>query len=89
MAAVFLQLIWQIDDADGFEGAFFDADAAATAQGFRYDRFVSLNSYCFYSATHHRAEANARLITLFHFAFVLIKNSYSRHGQMPTNEIDM
>lgn len=80
MAAVFLQFVGQVDDADGFEGAFFDADAAAAAKSLRYDGFVSLNSYGFHSAAHHRAEAYADLAAFFDFAFVLVKYGNSRHS---------
>jgi hypothetical protein len=79
MAAIFLQLVGQIDDADGFEGAFLDAYSAAAAKSLSYDGFVSLNSHGFHSAAHHRAEANAGLIAFFDFAFVLIKYGNSRH----------
>ena len=80
MAAIFLQLIRQVDDADGFEGAFFDAYSAAAAESFGYDCFVSFNSDGFHSAANHRAKANADLIAFFNFAFILVKYSDSRHG---------
>ena len=70
MAAILLQLIRQINDADGFEGAFFDANPAAAAKGFRYDGFASFDAYGFHSAAHHGAEANAEGIAFFDFAFV-------------------
>jgi hypothetical protein len=86
VATVFLQLVWQVDDAYGFEGAFFDADSAAAAEYLGYDGFVSFNSYSFHSAAHHRAEANAGLIALFDFASVLVKYSDSRHDLAPNYE---
>jgi hypothetical protein len=80
VAAVFLQLVWQIDDADGFEGAFLDADSAAAAEYFGYDGFAAFNSYGFHSAAYHRTEANAGLIALFDFASILVKDGDSRHN---------
>ena len=59
MTAILLKLIWKVDDADGFEGAFFDANPAATAKGLCDDGFASFDAYGFYFATYHRAEANA------------------------------
>jgi hypothetical protein len=59
VATVFFKFIWKIHYADGFEGAFFDAYAAAAAEHFRDYRFVSLYSYGFYAASHHRTETYA------------------------------
>ena len=49
MAAILLKLIGQVDDADGFEGAFLDANPAAATKGFGYDGFVAFNTYGFHS----------------------------------------
>ena len=81
MAAIFFQLVGEVDDADGFEGAFFDADAAAAAEGFCYDGFVSFNSDGFYSASNHGAEVDAEWIAFFDFAFIFIKYGNTCHGQ--------
>ena len=70
MAAILLKFVRQVDDADGFEGTFFDADAASAAKCFRYDGFVAFYSYGFYSASYHGAEAYAELVAFFDFAFV-------------------
>ena len=72
MAAILLQLVGQVDDADGFEGAFFDADAAAAAECFRDDGFVAFDADGFHSAAYHGAEVNAEVITFFDFAFVSV-----------------
>jgi hypothetical protein len=72
VAAILLKLIWQVDDADGFEGAFFDAYPAAAAERLGYDGFVSFNFYGFHSAAYHWAEANAEGIAFFDFALVFI-----------------
>jgi hypothetical protein len=80
VAAIFLQLVWQVDYADGFKGAFFDAYATSAAERFRYDCFVSFNSDSFYSAANHRAEANADLVAFFNPALIFIKYGKSCHG---------
>ena len=72
MATVFLEFVGQVDDADGFEGAFFDAYPATATECFRYDGFATFNAYGFYFAAHHRAEANAQGIALLDFAFIFI-----------------
>ena len=72
MAAILLQLIGKVHDADGFEGAFLYAYAASAAQHFGDYGFVAFYPHGFYSAAHHRAEANAKLIALFHFALVSV-----------------
>ena len=59
MATIFLQLIRQIYNADGFEGTFSYADAATAAEAFGNDCFVSFNFDGFHSTTYHRAEVNA------------------------------
>jgi hypothetical protein len=82
VTAILVQLVWQINYAYGFERAFFDAYAAAAAERFGYDGFVAFYLYGFYSATHHRAEANACLIALFHFTPVSVQYGNSRHGKL-------
>ena len=79
MAAVFFEFVGQIYDADGLEGAFFDADAASAAKALDNYSLVSFNPYGFHSTAHHGAEANAELIAFFDFAFILIKYGNSRH----------
>jgi hypothetical protein len=70
VATILLKLIGQVDDADGFEGAFFDADAASAAKGFGYDGVIAFYSDGFYSAAYHGAVAYAELVAFFDFAFV-------------------
>jgi hypothetical protein len=89
VTAVLFQFVWEVDDADGFERAFFDADSAAATEYLRYNGFVSFNSYGFHSAAHHWAEVNAGLVALFDFAPVLIENSDPRHSTTSSNELDM
>ncbi len=72
MAAVLFKFIRQVDDADGFEGAFFDADAAAAAERFGDDRFVAFNADGFHSAAYHGAEVYAEVVAFFDFAFVSV-----------------
>ena len=54
----------------GFEGAFFDADAASAAECFGDYGFVAFYSDGFYSAAYHGAVAYAELVAFFDFAFV-------------------
>jgi hypothetical protein len=82
VTAILIQLVRQINYADGFEGAFFDAYAAAAAQNLRDDGFVAFYLYGFHSAAHHRAETNAGFIALFHFAPVRVQYSNSCHGKL-------
>ncbi len=72
MAAVFFQFVGEVDDADGFEGAFFDADAASAAQGFGDDCVVAFDSDGFHSAAYHGAEVYAELVAFFDFAFIFV-----------------
>jgi hypothetical protein len=70
MAAILLQLIRQINYADGFEGAFFDADTASATESFGDDGVVAFYAYGFYSTAYHGAVAYAELVAFFNFAFV-------------------
>ncbi len=72
MATILFKLIGKVDDADGFKGAFFDADAASAAEGFGYEGFVAFYSDGFYSAAYHGAEVYAELVAFFDFAFVSV-----------------
>jgi hypothetical protein len=56
VATILFQLVGEVDDADGFEGAFFDAYAAAATEFLRYYDFVAFEAYGFYSAAYHGAE---------------------------------
>ena len=79
MATVLLQFIREVYDAYGFEGAFFDAYAAAAAEFFGEDDFVVFEAYGFHSTAHHRAEFYAELITFLGFALVIIHNGDAGH----------
>jgi hypothetical protein len=80
MTAILLQLIRQVDDADGFEGAFFDAYAASAAQLLRNDYFVFFEAYGFDSAANHRAVFYAHLVAFFGLAFVVVHYGDAGHG---------
>ena len=80
MAAVFFQLVWQVDDADGFEGAFFDAYAAAAAEFLADYDFVVFEAYGFNAASDHGAEFYAQLVAFFGFAPVGIHYGEAGHG---------
>jgi hypothetical protein len=82
VAAVFFKLVWKVHYADGFEGAFFDAYAAAAAEHFGNYGFVAFYLYGFHATAHHRAEVDACLIAFFHFAPVGVQYSNSRHGKL-------
>jgi hypothetical protein len=85
VTAVFFQLVWKVHYGNSLKGAFFDAYAAAAAEHFRDHCLVAFYSYGFHAATHHRAETNARLTALFHFALVRVQYSNSGHGKLNLN----
>ena len=80
MAAVFVQLVGEVDDGYGFEGAFFDAYAAAAAEFLGDGDFVFFESYGFYAASHHWAVFYAHLVAFFGFAFVVVHYCKAGHG---------
>jgi hypothetical protein len=82
VAAVFLQLVGKVHYADGFEGAFFDAYAAAAAERLGDYGFFAFYAYGFHSASHHRTEAYAWLTALFYLASVSVQYSNSGHGKL-------
>ena len=59
VAAVFVQFVGEVNYADGFEGAFFDAYTAATAEHLGDYGFFAFHAYGFHSTSHHRTEAYA------------------------------
>jgi hypothetical protein len=87
VAAVFFEFIWKIHYGNCFEGAFFDAYAAAAAEPFGDDGFSALNADGFYVAAYHGAEADAVLVALLDFASVNIENSYACHFWL-NSEVD-
>jgi hypothetical protein len=70
MAAVLLQFIRQVDDANGFEGAFLDAYPTSAAKFLRYDNFIFFEPDSFNSATDHGAIFYANLVAFLRLAFV-------------------
>lgn len=80
MAAVFIQLVGEIDYGDCFEGAFFDADAASAAEFLGDGDFVFFEPYGFYAAAHHWAVFYAHLVAFFGFAFVVVHYCNAGHG---------
>jgi hypothetical protein len=80
MTAVFLQLIRQIHDADGFEGAFLDAYSTTAAQFLRDYGFAALHANGFDVAAHHRTESDAVLVALLDLAAVSVENSDTSHS---------
>jgi hypothetical protein len=70
VATVLFELIWQVDDADGFKRAFLNADATTAAQHLGYHGFVAFYAYGFHAASHHRTEADAGSVAFLDFAFV-------------------
>jgi hypothetical protein len=87
VTAILIQLVWQIHDTDGFEGAFFDAYAAAAAEHFGNYGFVSFYLYGFHATAHHRTETDTCFIAFFHFAPVGVQYSNSGHGKL-NNEVN-
>jgi hypothetical protein len=79
MTAILLQLVRQIHDADGFEGAFLDAYSTAAAQFFRDYGFASFHSNGFDVAANHRTETDAVLVTLLNLAPIGIENCNTSH----------
>ena len=80
MAAVFLEFVWKVDYADGFEGAFFDAYAASAAEFFADNDFVFFEADGFYVAADHGAVFYAYLVAFFGFAFVVVHYGDAGHG---------
>jgi len=79
MAAFLFQFVWQIDDGEGVEGAFFDADAASYAKGFHNQWHTVFKADGFYLVSHRGTKAIARSTTTLGFASILIENSNSNH----------
>jgi hypothetical protein len=72
VTTILLKLIGQVNDTDGFEGTFLNADTTTTTKHFGDQGFVAFDTYSLHSAAHHRAVAHAEVIALFDFAFVNI-----------------
>jgi hypothetical protein len=79
VTAVLIQFVRKVYDGYSFEGAFFDAYAAAATEYLGDENFVLLESYGFYAASHHGAEFNAELITFFGFAFIVVHYGDAGH----------
>ena len=79
MAAVLLQLVGQVDDADGFEGTFLDANAASAAEFLADDDFVVFEADSFHAAADHGTEFYAQLVTLLGFALVVVHYGDAGH----------
>jgi hypothetical protein len=79
VAAVFFEFVRKVDDADGFEGAFFDAYAASAAEFFAYNDFVFFEADGFYVASDHGTVFYAYLVAFFGFAFVIVHYGDAGH----------
>jgi len=79
MATFLFQFVWQIDDGEGVEGAFFDADAASYAKGFHNQGYTVFKADGFYLISYRGAKAVARSTATLGFASIFIENSNSNH----------
>ena len=79
MATVGFKFVWEVDDVDGFEWAFFDADSASGAQRFNYYCFLVFKADSLHFGSHDRAETVTNSVTSFGFTPVCIKHSDSCH----------
>jgi len=79
MATFLFQFVWQIDDREGGEGTFFDADSTSYTKGFHDQWHIVFETDGFYLVSHRRAEAMARSTATLGFASIFIENSNSNH----------
>jgi len=79
MTTFLFQFVWQIDDGEGVEGAFLDADAASYAKSFHNQGYTIFKADSLYLISYRGAKAIARPTATLGFASILIKNSNSNH----------
>jgi len=86
VGGLLLQVLGKIDDLNGLEGAFFDADTATNAQLLRQRRgfhaSVRLNAEL--SHPHHWATLFTLLLTAFWFAFIIGNDGNTGQGLLAT-----
>jgi len=79
MATFLFQFVWQIDDGESVEGAFFDADTTSYAKRFHNQWHIVFEADGFYLVSYRGTKAIARSTATLGFASILIENSNSNH----------
>ena len=85
MAAVLLQLVRKVNDADSFERAFLYTYATTAAKFLADDRFATLDADGFDVTAHHWAETDAVLVAFLHLAAVSVEDSDTSHLESTVN----
>jgi len=81
MAAIPIQLVGKVHNADGFKRALLDTYAATTTKPFRDYGFATHNTDGFHPTSHHRTEAETVLIALLNLTAVGVENSNTCHSE--------
>ncbi len=79
MTTIFVQFVGEIDNADCFKRAFFNAYPAAAAKLLADYDLVFFKTDCFDSAANHGTVFDTHLVAFFGLAFVIIHYSDAGH----------